>query len=301
MAGVVRDRLAPRHSADQSFRGGRVVVDVFLSYSRVDKESAQKIVDALSEEGWDIWWDPEIVGGADMDDFVADRLDVAKCVVVLWSERSVKSRWVRGEARVGADRGVLVPVRIDKVQPPIDLRAIHAVDLSDGHQKIADVIRAVRLFVGSPEHSADHRRQAELRQQRKREILTARLWMQRGIGFFWGVFGAIAGFVVDYIQAGAYSSIFLLNKWAVRFARSFGDFDLPLYVVVLTLAITFGSIGAYVYPRTRNIFISAAFGFGMLAILMLFLPPSIAESRLEQRVKEGYTVNATAPAQKEAD
>jgi adenylate cyclase len=41
----------------------------------------------------------------------------------------VDSRWVRGEARDAADRGVLVPVRLDTSRLPIDFRAVHTTDL----------------------------------------------------------------------------------------------------------------------------------------------------------------------------
>ena len=37
-------------------------------------------------------------------------------VVVVWKPTSIASRWVRGEARVGAERNVLVPVRFEGVQ-----------------------------------------------------------------------------------------------------------------------------------------------------------------------------------------
>ena len=41
------------------------------------------------------------------------------------------SRWVRGEARDAADRGVLVPVRFENAKLPIDFRALHTTDLDD--------------------------------------------------------------------------------------------------------------------------------------------------------------------------
>jgi predicted ATPase len=50
---------------------------------------------------------------------------------VVWTPTSVASRWVRGEARVGADRSVLAPVRFDAAQLPIDLRAIQTTDMDD--------------------------------------------------------------------------------------------------------------------------------------------------------------------------
>ena len=45
-------------------------------------------------------------------------LNEAKCVVVLWSERSVQSRYVRDEATYALDRDKLVPVAIENVNLP---------------------------------------------------------------------------------------------------------------------------------------------------------------------------------------
>jgi adenylate cyclase len=49
--------------------------------------------------------------------------------LVVWTPNSVTSRWVRGEAREAAERGVLVPVRFDQARLPMDVRAIHTTDL----------------------------------------------------------------------------------------------------------------------------------------------------------------------------
>ena len=50
---------------------------------------------------------------------------------MVWTPNSVDSRWVRGEARDAADRGVLVPVRFQNAKLPIDFRAVHTTDLDD--------------------------------------------------------------------------------------------------------------------------------------------------------------------------
>jgi len=50
-------------------------------------------------------------------------------VLVVWTPTSVSSRWVRGEARDAAERGILVPVRFEDARLPIDVRAIQTTDL----------------------------------------------------------------------------------------------------------------------------------------------------------------------------
>jgi len=107
------------------------LTDVFISYARADKARVERLVAALQANGWTIWWDAEVSPGEEFDDVIMAALERAKAVLVVWTPTSVASRWVRGEARVGADRGILVPVRFDGAQLPIDARAIHTIDLDD--------------------------------------------------------------------------------------------------------------------------------------------------------------------------
>ena len=105
------------------------VADIFLSYSRTDKARVAPLVAALEAQGWSVWWDPEITPGDEFDALIGAELERARAVVVVWSTSSVDSRWVKGEARDAADRGVLVPVRFDNARLPIDVRSIHTTDL----------------------------------------------------------------------------------------------------------------------------------------------------------------------------
>jgi adenylate cyclase len=107
------------------------MTDIFLSYSRQDKPRVAPMVAALEAKGWDVWWDMALVPGEEFDNVTAAALERARAVVVVWTPVSVASRWVRGEARVGADRNVLVPVRFEQALLPIDLRAIQTTDFDD--------------------------------------------------------------------------------------------------------------------------------------------------------------------------
>jgi adenylate cyclase len=105
------------------------MADIFVSYSRSDKARVAPLVAALEAQGWTVWWDPEITPGDEFDALIGVELESARAVVVVWSPVSVDSRWVKGEARDAADRGVLVPVRFDNARLPIDVRAIHTTEL----------------------------------------------------------------------------------------------------------------------------------------------------------------------------
>jgi len=105
------------------------MADVFVSYSRSDKARVAPLVAAIEAKGWSVWWDPAIDAGQQFDDQIDAELQAASAVIVVWTQTSVASRWVRGEARDAAERGILVPVRFEDARLPIDVRAIQTTDL----------------------------------------------------------------------------------------------------------------------------------------------------------------------------
>ena len=92
------------------------MADVFVSYARADKALVVPLVAAIEAQGLSLWWDPDIAPGQQFDDQIETEMSAAKAVLVVWTPTSVTSRWVRGEAREAADRGILVPVRLDNAR-----------------------------------------------------------------------------------------------------------------------------------------------------------------------------------------
>jgi adenylate cyclase len=107
------------------------MADVFVSYARSDKPRVAPLVAAIESKGWTVWWDPEIFPGQEFDRRIAAELKIAAAVLVVWTPNSVESRWVRGEAREGAERGILVPIRFERADLPIDVRTLHTTDFDD--------------------------------------------------------------------------------------------------------------------------------------------------------------------------
>ena len=129
------------------------MADVFVSYSRTDKARVAPLVAALEAQGWSVWWDPAIAPGQQFDRLIAEELERARAVIVVWTADSVESRWVRGEAREGADRGILVPVQLGPVRLPIDFRAYHTTDLGQaidvaGSPQFQELVRAIEALAG---------------------------------------------------------------------------------------------------------------------------------------------------------
>ena len=128
------------------------MADVFVSYARSDKSRVAPLVAAIETQGWSIWWDPEIAPGQEFDRQIAAELKIAAAVLVVWTPNSVESRWVRGEAREAAERGILVPVRFENASLPIDVRALHTTDLDDSaadarSPSIQEVLRALGALI----------------------------------------------------------------------------------------------------------------------------------------------------------
>ena len=117
---------------------------VFLSYEREDAARARTLSLALEKAGHLVWWDQIIKAGAQYGNEIEQALKDSDAVVVLWSERSVNSAWVRDEAAAGRDSGRLVPVKLDSCQPPLGFRQFQTLDLSSGKpEKLDELLHAI--------------------------------------------------------------------------------------------------------------------------------------------------------------
>src|SRR4029434_7855408 len=104
------------------------VADIFVSYVAEDRAIAEKIARALENTGFSVWWDRHLHGGANFAAESERQLTAAKIVVVLWSNRSLDSQWVRDEAQQARDENKLIPIRLDQVQPPLGFRQVQCLD-----------------------------------------------------------------------------------------------------------------------------------------------------------------------------
>jgi uncharacterized membrane protein len=131
------------------------MADVFISYAREDKARADQVAAALKGAGYDVFWDSVIPPGQTWSDFIEAKLGVCKAVIVLWSETSTKSQWVREEARMGRDKGKLIPARIDAAPAPFGFGEVQTADLSTwngetDHREWARLLEAVRTALARP-------------------------------------------------------------------------------------------------------------------------------------------------------
>src|SRR5215208_2181787 len=132
---------------------GRRMASVFLSYDHEDASRAAPIAAALENAGHSVWWDRHIRGGAEYNNEIEGAVAAADVVVVLWTERSVRSAWVRDEAAEGRDRGKLVPVALDRTKPPMGFRQYQTIRLPELSRKrspqIAELLHAIEKIAGA--------------------------------------------------------------------------------------------------------------------------------------------------------
>jgi TPR repeat protein len=138
------------------------MADVFISYSRADRDRAQQLARALQARGIDVWWDPELLPGEEYSKKIAGVLAKAKAIIVIWSRASVESNWVMDEAAVGSKRSNLVPVLFDAVEPPLGFRQNQAEDLSrwpepEGAPAFERVVAAIERLRGQTAVDASER------------------------------------------------------------------------------------------------------------------------------------------------
>mgnify|MGYP001462714753 FL=1 len=126
---------------------------IFLSYAATDRARVEPLVRAMEAHGFDVWWDRDISLGESYHRVIEEALERAACAIVIWSHNSVGSEWVTNEASEARKRGILVPARLDEVEPPLEFRHLQSASLFAWQGAIDDpevqqLISAVRRVVG---------------------------------------------------------------------------------------------------------------------------------------------------------
>lgn len=106
------------------------MADIFLSYNRQDQAIARAYAEALVAAGFSVWWDATLRAGETYDEVTEAALRTARAVLVLWSPRSVTSRWVRSEATIADRNNTLVPVTIEACERPVMFELTQTSDMT---------------------------------------------------------------------------------------------------------------------------------------------------------------------------
>jgi TolB-like protein/tetratricopeptide (TPR) repeat protein len=131
--------------------------DVFVSYKAEDRRQVRPLVEALKADGFSVWWDEQIGGGAAWRNSIEAELDAAKCVIVVWSERSAGpgGSFVRDEASRAMERDVYLPIMLDASRLPLGFGETQALPLNGWKGKKSDP--RYQAVVGSLRSIIEHK------------------------------------------------------------------------------------------------------------------------------------------------
>ncbi|GAB7006509.1 hypothetical protein JCM18899A_39820 [Nocardioides sp. AN3] len=113
---------------------------IFISHSSVNKAWVRRFDRRLRSEGYDTWLDEREI---DVGDALAARISAgvrdAKIVIVVVSEASLSSRWLRYELDIATQRMIagdcrVMPVLIDQVDVPTELEGRLYADMRPGRR-----------------------------------------------------------------------------------------------------------------------------------------------------------------------
>lgn len=130
--------------------------DIFISYKKEERAVASQLATRLTEAGYEVWWDDDLLAGERYEDEIAAVLDQSHAVVVLWSRQSVKSEWVKAEAEAARQQKKAFPIIIDDMPPtqmPLLYRGMHAARFEGwqgelDHEGYVELIGSIRDRIG---------------------------------------------------------------------------------------------------------------------------------------------------------
>ena len=130
------------------------MADIFISYSSRDRQLAVTLARDLQAQGFSVWWDFNLVGGASFRQQILEHLNAAYAVIVIWTNNSVASEFVLDEADHAHREKKLIPLRaegLDISAIPIGFRQIQTIPLSDQER----LFQALNNLKVSPSQTED--------------------------------------------------------------------------------------------------------------------------------------------------
>ena len=106
------------------------MADVFVSYRSSRRPAIEHLARVLELNGYTVWFDHALVAGEAFAPPIERELRAAPAAIVTWCSLSVQSDWVREEASLAKRLKTIIPVRLERVEPPLGFATLHTLDLS---------------------------------------------------------------------------------------------------------------------------------------------------------------------------
>jgi hypothetical protein len=127
---------------------GTSMIDVFISYSRANKDVARRLAEMVKRLGYSVWWDEKLPAHLSHEEAIVEQVGAAKAAIVIWSRGSAESKWVRAEAECARGRNTLIQTSLDNFVPPAPFNRIGTASIRD--------------WTGDPDHPGWREVQARL-------------------------------------------------------------------------------------------------------------------------------------------
>ena len=138
-------------------KGTANLADVFISYSRLDRDRVQPIAERLSSLGYSVWWNARDEQ-ARVDEIERQFVE-APAVVTVWSDNARNSSWVLAQSARALDEEKLLQMRLDDIRLPVPFETLKVAELHSGKSEwgmleaaLAGLVREQR-----PLEPIDHR------------------------------------------------------------------------------------------------------------------------------------------------
>lgn len=130
------------------------MANIFISYSRKDRETARHLAEFLNGLGYSVWWDHDLHAGQNYRRQIQVELEGAHAAIVIWSPDAKDSDWVKDEAQAALRAGKLISTHTTDFEPydtPYGFGGQHMVPVV-AHEEIARAVQG--LLANSNEAAA---------------------------------------------------------------------------------------------------------------------------------------------------
>lgn len=119
---------------------------IFISHSSKDKKFVRRLVAQLERRGFGTWLDErELHAGDHLAERIGEAIATAKVVIVVVSEESLRSGWLRHELNQATELMIkgkcrLIPALIGSVEPPAEIHGILYTDFRHSFKRGLDKV-----------------------------------------------------------------------------------------------------------------------------------------------------------------
>ncbi len=126
---------------------------VFISHNSMDKPFVHRLTKDLREHGVDLWLDENEIGvGDSLIDLIQSAIQDAKFFIVILSNNSMKSKWVKKELNsalsleIESGKSFVLPVVIDDCEFPLFLHEKLYADFKKGYE--TGLLQLLKVLIG---------------------------------------------------------------------------------------------------------------------------------------------------------